>query len=69
MQLKAVWINLGLPREAVNVEVLDEGQNGFLGIGNRQVRIRLTLLNKNQCRVPSGCVEEPNAAQADEVIG
>lgn len=35
---------LGLPRDAVSVEVLDQGQNGFLGIGNRQVRVRLTLL-------------------------
>ncbi len=34
---------LGLPRDAVHVEVLDEGQGGFLGIGNRQVRVRLTL--------------------------
>ncbi len=45
---------LGLPREAVNVEVLDEGQNGFLGIGNRQVRIRLTLVNQSPADV-----EEP----------
>lgn len=34
---------LGLPRNAVDVEVLDEGQSGFLGIGSRQVRVRLTL--------------------------
>ena len=34
---------LGLPRDAVSVEVLDEGQGGFLGIGARQVRVRLTL--------------------------
>jgi spoIIIJ-associated protein len=34
---------LGLPRDAVDVEVLDEGQGGFLGLGGRQVRIRLTL--------------------------
>lgn len=34
---------LGLPRDAVEVEVLDQGQSGFLGIGNRQVRVRLTL--------------------------
>jgi spoIIIJ-associated protein len=36
---------LGLPRDAVNVEILDEGQNGFLGIGSRQVRIRMTLVH------------------------
>jgi len=36
---------LGLPQDAVSVEVLDEGQGGFLGIGGRQVRIRLTLVD------------------------
>ena len=36
---------LGLPRDAVDVEILDEGQEGFLGIGSRQVRIRLTLIH------------------------
>ncbi len=34
---------LGLPKDAVNVEILDEGQGGFLGIGARQVRVRLSL--------------------------
>lgn len=34
---------LGLPREMVEVDILDEGSKGFLGIGGRQVRIRLTL--------------------------
>jgi spoIIIJ-associated protein len=34
---------LGLPREAVDVEVLDSGSHGFLGIGGRQVRVRLTV--------------------------
>lgn len=34
---------LGLPREAVTVEVIDEGKGGFLGMGNRQVRIRLSI--------------------------
>jgi len=37
---------LGLPRNAVDVEILDEGQGGFLGIGNRQVRIRMTLMDQ-----------------------
>jgi spoIIIJ-associated protein len=34
---------LGLTREAVDVEVLDEGSRGLLGIGGRQARVRLTL--------------------------
>ena len=34
---------LGLPKDAITVEVLDEGQGGFLGIGSRQVRVRLSL--------------------------
>jgi spoIIIJ-associated protein len=34
---------LGLPAEAVSMEVLDAGSKGFLGLGGRQVRIRLTV--------------------------
>ena len=34
---------LGLPRDAVTVEVIDEGKGGFLGMGNRQVRVRLSI--------------------------
>jgi len=34
---------LGVPRDMVNVDILDEGSKGFLGIGGRQVRVRLTL--------------------------
>ena len=34
---------LGLPRDAVEVETLDEGHTGFLGLGNRQVRVRLSV--------------------------
>jgi spoIIIJ-associated protein len=34
---------LGLPAEAVSVEVLDAGNKGFLGLGGRQVRVRLTV--------------------------
>lgn len=38
---------LGLPRDAVSVEVIDEGKDGFLGIGNRKVRVRLSIANES----------------------
>ena len=38
---------LGLPRDAVSVVVLDEGKDGFLGIGNRKVRVRLSIAEKS----------------------
>jgi spoIIIJ-associated protein len=34
---------LGLGKDSVNVEVLDEGSRGLLGIGGRQARVRLTV--------------------------
>ena len=34
---------LGVSREMVDVEILDEGAKGFLGFGSRQVRVKLTL--------------------------
>lgn len=44
---------LGLPKDAVNVEILDEGQGGFLGIGARQVRVRLSLKDSADDKVAS----------------
>jgi spoIIIJ-associated protein len=35
---------LGLPAEAVEVEILDQGNRGLFGLGSRQARIRLTVL-------------------------
>jgi spoIIIJ-associated protein len=52
---------LGLPRDAVDVEVLDQGQSGFLGIGNRQVRVRLTLITHE-------AEEEEKAAPVQEKV-
>ena len=36
-------IELGLPEDALEVEVVDEGSKGFLGLGARQVRVRLSI--------------------------
>jgi len=34
---------LGIPEDAVEVEILDEGSRGFLKLGSRDARIRLTV--------------------------
>jgi spoIIIJ-associated protein len=34
---------LGLPADAISVEVLDSGNKGLFGLGGRQVRVRLTV--------------------------
>ena len=33
----------GLPRETVDVEVLDAGSCGLIGLGGRQARVRLSI--------------------------
>ena len=35
--------DLGLPRESVEIEILDEGSKGLFGLGNRQARVRLIV--------------------------
>jgi spoIIIJ-associated protein len=35
--------DLGLPEDAVNIEILDPGSRGLFGLGSRQARVRLTL--------------------------
>jgi spoIIIJ-associated protein len=39
---------LGLSRQAVDVEILDEGSRGLFRIGSRQARIRLTIIGYQQ---------------------
>jgi len=34
---------LGLPREDVDIEIMDEGSKGLFGLGSRQARIRLSI--------------------------
>jgi spoIIIJ-associated protein len=49
---------LELPREAVEIEILDEGGRGLFGLGSHQARVRLI--------VRSNDVESPEAEQESE---
>jgi len=55
---------LGLVRDQVEVEILDEGSKGLFGLGNRQARVRLTMKNDGeddnaaQMTAPAKAVEE-----------
>ena len=35
--------DLGLPQDAVDIEILDSGNRGLFGFGSRQARVRLTI--------------------------
>ncbi|HDD55838.1 MAG TPA: protein jag [Chloroflexi bacterium] len=48
--------DLGLPREAVEITILDEGGPGLLGFGSRQARVRISVLPEEE-------TETPDAAQ------
>ena len=43
---------LGLPAEAVSMEVLDAGSKGLFGLGGRQVRVRLTVKSDEEITSP-----------------
>jgi spoIIIJ-associated protein len=44
---------LGLTENDVHIEVLDEGSKGFIGIGGRQARVRLTIKGQEVKQEPS----------------
>jgi spoIIIJ-associated protein len=54
---------LGLPADAVSVEVLDAGTKGLFGLGGRQVRVRLTVRGPQDDRP---AVTEPAAPSKAE---
>lgn len=64
--------DLGLPEDAVEVEILDQGNRGLFGIGSRHARIR--LLVKNAMSNINSSVEapiemtNPEPAIASEII-
>ncbi len=56
---------LGLPADAVSVEVLDAGNKGLFGLGGRQVRVRLTVTPPpgSEPVAPLPAPEKPKAAR------
>ncbi len=58
--------DLGLPEEAVDVEVLDSGSRGLLGIGGRQARVRLTI--KGQAAAESAPVLAGEQAEGGQAV-
>jgi len=63
--------DLGLTEDDVDVEVLDEGKKGFLGLSARQARVALVIKNGDAAKkapkpVKTAAVKEPKAAEESE---
>ena len=56
--------DLGLPEEAVEVEVLDSGNKGLFGLGFRQARVRLTIKQASH-KAPARQVEAQDETPAE----
>ncbi|MDY6868235.1 MAG: RNA-binding cell elongation regulator Jag/EloR [Chloroflexota bacterium] len=52
---------LGLTKDDVDVEILDEGKKGLLGLGIRQARIALKIKSPQEKPTESPLVEKPKA--------
>lgn len=59
---------LGVAKEMVDVDVLDEGSRGFLGLGSRQVRIRITLKAGDETPAAAPTPQTEAAASAAPVL-
>lgn len=67
--IEAGLAQLNLVREDVNIEVLDEGSSGFLGIGGRDAQVRLTVKpDKSVMEQPRRQTGDIVAAEADEMV-
>ncbi|MCJ7435709.1 MAG: Jag N-terminal domain-containing protein [Anaerolineales bacterium] len=58
---------LGLPADAVSVEVLDSGKKGLFGLGGRQVRVLLTVNGPDDA--PASKTEPTPASKPDRSAG
>jgi spoIIIJ-associated protein len=60
--------DLGLPREAVEITVLDEGGQGILGIGSRQARVRISILNDEEEVQPEESPSQTPTSEGDSTL-
>lgn len=56
--------SLGVDRDAVEIEVLEEGSRGLFGLGGREARVRMTIKPDSVPVVPAESVA-PSAAEVD----
>lgn len=64
---------LGLPEDALEIEILDSGSRGLFGIGSRQARVRLTIkssyqLEKMDESLSESALETPSIEVAEGAI-
>jgi spoIIIJ-associated protein len=60
--------DLGLPQDAVDIEVLDPGSRGLFGLGSRQARIRLMIKSAKRAQNASEpAIHEDVPQQSDEL--
>lgn len=67
--IEAGLAQLNLGREDVNIEVLDEGSSGFLGIGGREAQVRLTVKpEESLLEQPLPQANDAVTVEADEMV-
>ena len=59
--------DLGLPQDAVDMEILDEGSRGLFGLGARQARIRLTIKSLLGTKEPAPVSAEIKSTPANPI--
>lgn len=67
--IEAGLAQLNLRREDVNIEVIDEGSSGFLGIGGREAQVRITVLPVvSEGEMPRMMADDLASAGTEEMV-